>query len=108
MPLQLLSLGHGPLHVLPQVKLGHATSSTTLQVPFKPVYRHSKTQRYSAELITRAAYEEEAVASEETPDVVVAKNPFLELGIDKKLLVRIHNNIVITSSIPQVECNVNN
>ena len=89
MALRIISQGRSQLHALQQFKLRHAALSTSLHPLFNPFNKETMRQGYLREIGLRAAAEE-SVPTEPEPEAIpdaVADNPFLNLGVDDRLLV---------------------
>lgn len=95
MALRIISQGRSQLHALQQFKLRHATFYTSVHPLFNPFNKESKKQGYLKQLGLRAASEESApteAETEATPEAAVADNPFLNLGVDDRLMVSFKPN----------------
>jgi hypothetical protein len=90
MALRIISQGRSQLHALQHFKLRHATFSTSQHPLFNPLNKESKRHGYLREIGLRSATEENAPTEptvEAIPDPAVADNPFLNLGVDDRLMV---------------------
>jgi hypothetical protein len=96
MALRILSQGKSQLYALQHFKLRHAAFSTSQHSLFKPLNRESKKQGYLKQIGLRSASEEDAQTEAEveaTPNAALADNPFLNLGVDDRLLVSFQANM---------------
>ena len=88
MALRVISQGRSQLSALQHFKLRHAVFSTSQHPFFKN--RESKKQGYLKQIGLRSASEENAPTEPEpeaVPGPAFADNPFLNLGVDDRLLV---------------------
>ncbi|KAL4529367.1 hypothetical protein Ndes2526A_g04159 [Nannochloris sp. 'desiccata'] len=89
MALRIISQGRSQLHALQHFKLRHAAFSTSRHPLFNPLNKESKKQGYLKQIGLRSASEEDAPTEPEveaTPNAALADNPFLNLGVDDRLM----------------------
>lgn len=101
MALRIISQGRSQLHALQHFKLRHAAFSTSRHPLFNPLNKESKKQGYLKQIGLRSASEEDAPTEPEveaTPNAALADNPFLNLGVDDRLMVSFQANISFQSN----------
>jgi len=96
MSLRIITQGRSQLHALKHIKLRHAAFSTSPHPLFNPLNRESKKQGYLKKIGLRSASEEDAqTVPEATPNAALGDDPFLNLGVDDRLMVSFQANILL-------------